>query len=34
MCALRLGKVRFSPHIYNKKDQLDRVVELLGSFSS
>ncbi|TGM58666.1 aminotransferase class V-fold PLP-dependent enzyme [Leptospira adleri] len=33
MCALRLGKVRFSPHIYNRKDQLDRVVELLGNFS-
>ncbi|MDV6237358.1 aminotransferase class V-fold PLP-dependent enzyme [Leptospira ellisii] len=32
MCALRLGKVRFSPHIYNRKDQLDRVVQLIGTF--
>ncbi|EQA46474.1 aminotransferase, class V [Leptospira broomii serovar Hurstbridge str. 5399] len=30
MCALRLGKVRFSPHIYIAKEQLDRVVDLLA----
>ncbi|TGK08906.1 aminotransferase class V-fold PLP-dependent enzyme [Leptospira fletcheri] len=29
MCALRLGRVRFSPHIYISKEQLDRVLDLL-----
>lgn len=30
MCALRLGRVRFSPHIYLAKEQLDRVVDLVS----
>ncbi len=29
--AVRLGRVRFAPHIYNSFEQMDRVVELLGS---
>ncbi|PJZ70648.1 aminotransferase [Leptospira perolatii] len=29
MCAYRLGRVRFSPHIYNTKEQIGRVLELL-----
>jgi selenocysteine lyase/cysteine desulfurase len=27
--AVRLGRVRFAPHIYNSFEQLDRVIELL-----
>jgi selenocysteine lyase/cysteine desulfurase len=29
--AMRLGRVRLAPHIYNSFEQLDRVVELLNS---
>ena len=29
--AVRLGRVRLAPHIYNSFEQLDRVVALLGS---
>jgi selenocysteine lyase/cysteine desulfurase len=28
--AVRLGRVRLAPHIYNSFEQLDKVVELLG----
>jgi cysteine desulfurase/selenocysteine lyase len=31
VCAPREGMLRFSPHFYNGDEQVDRVVELLGS---
>ncbi|MEM7179660.1 MAG: aminotransferase class V-fold PLP-dependent enzyme [Spirochaetota bacterium] len=29
ICALRLGKIRLAPHIYNSKEQMDKVCEIL-----
>lgn len=29
--AMRLGRVRLAPHIYNSFEQLDKVIELLGN---
>ena len=31
ICALRLGKIRLAPHIYNSKEQMDRVCEIVAS---
>lgn len=32
VCAVRLGALRFSPHIYNSFEQMDRVAGLLGKY--
>ncbi len=29
ICALRLGRIRFAPHIYNSKEQFHKVIEVL-----
>lgn len=30
-CALREGIVRFSPHYYNSKDEIDKVIEIISN---
>jgi cysteine desulfurase / selenocysteine lyase len=30
VCALRLGRIRFAPHIYNSKEQFHKVLEILN----
>lgn len=32
VAALRLGRIRMAPHVYNSHDQLDKVVKILSSF--
>jgi selenocysteine lyase/cysteine desulfurase len=31
IAAERLGRIRFSPHIYNTRDQLDKVIHVLST---